>query len=296
MSTRICSLILAVAAFHFGILPTVLADNGGGAFETVPKPANLDWRAIESDDYRTYIKNLQAANCPALTIRDIVTADVVSVFGAKREEAVDARFVNYQYWKSDAAQTEARAIFESQRESIDSQTDQVLQKLLGTNTPLPEVSREWSRLEFTRELDFLSPDKRDQAAGILLKSEKVNEQIKELAGGINLSEDTNALQRVLENYDSEKAALRELLSPNEYQLVQLSTSWTSENLRQALTHFEPSEKEFRKIFAAWQPHDEYLARLRANGEDDPGNADVYAKIKGQLTEARYSQYCNTWWK
>lgn len=285
-----------MAAFQFGILPTVFADNGGTGFESVPKPANLDWRAIESDDYRTYIKNLQAAGCPTLTIRDIVTADVVSVFGAKREEAVNERFANYQYWKSDATQTSARATFESERKSIDSQTDEVLQELLGTNTPLPDVSREWTRLELKRELDFLSPAKRDQAAGILLKSEKVNEQIKELAAGINLSEDTNALQRILANYDSEKAALREVLSSNECQLVQLSASWTSENLRRAMTHFEPSEKEFREIFAAWQPHDEYLARLRASRQDDPGNADVYAKIKEQLTEERYSQYCDTWWK
>lgn len=285
--------MLAVA---FLFCDLILVAHGQTNFNAVSKPSNLDWRSIESDDYRTYITNLQAAGCPTQTIRDIVTADVVAAFGVKRDEAIKARFKDYEFWKSNPAQTEARLAFESQREAIDADMGRVLQELLGPDTPLPDLGREWNRLELVRKLVFLSEDKRSLAVDILLKNQKVNDQIQKLAAGLNLSEDTNELQRILIDHDGEKAALKELLSTNEHQLVQMNTSWTSENLRRAMAHFEPTEKEFRDIFAAWLPHDEKLARLRANREEDPGNADVYAKIKERLTADRYQVYCDTWWK
>ena len=40
------------------------------------KATPLDWRQVESSDYRQYIANLRAAGCPEKTIRDIIVAEV----------------------------------------------------------------------------------------------------------------------------------------------------------------------------------------------------------------------------
>jgi hypothetical protein len=44
------------------------------------------WSRIESADYRQYINNLKAIGCPQQTIRDIITADVHSLYVARGEQ------------------------------------------------------------------------------------------------------------------------------------------------------------------------------------------------------------------
>jgi hypothetical protein len=44
------------------------------------------WNQLESSDYRTYIANLRRIGCPERTIKDIVTADVGSLYDARRQE------------------------------------------------------------------------------------------------------------------------------------------------------------------------------------------------------------------
>jgi hypothetical protein len=44
------------------------------------------WNQIESPDYRVYVANLRAIGCPERTVRDIIHADVGSLFAAKRKE------------------------------------------------------------------------------------------------------------------------------------------------------------------------------------------------------------------
>jgi hypothetical protein len=43
-------------------------------------------------------------------------------------------------------------------------------------------------------------------------------------------------------------------------------------------------------------HDEQLARLYATGQSDPGNSDVFERIKQALGDKRYEEYRATWWK
>ena len=52
---------------------------------TVAQPTVLpmDWRSIESADYRTYIQNLRKAGCPEETIRDIIIADVNKLYASR---------------------------------------------------------------------------------------------------------------------------------------------------------------------------------------------------------------------
>jgi hypothetical protein len=45
----------------------------------------FQWNQLESPDYRAYIANLRAVGCPKQTIRDIITADVDSLYAARRQ-------------------------------------------------------------------------------------------------------------------------------------------------------------------------------------------------------------------
>ena len=44
------------------------------------------WSKIESTDYRRYISNLRGIGCPEQTIRDIITADIDSLYASKRKQ------------------------------------------------------------------------------------------------------------------------------------------------------------------------------------------------------------------
>lgn len=293
-------MIVALAFSLAGVFPANSTDLVGGetADNLMARPTIVDWRSVESEGYLAYVKNLETIGCPPQTIRNIVTTDVIAAFAGKRAEAVATRYRNFKYWQTDPSDTKARAELATQRRTIDEEMNRVLQQLLGTGTDLPDVSREWQHEEWNQELAFLTPEKREATEAILQQYAKVNQQMKELASGINLTEDTNALQLILQRYKEEKSTLQQVLLPKEYRQVQLTTSWTAKNLRHALVHFEPTRDEFDIIFDAWKPLDDKLSTIHALRQNDPGNLqkEAYAKIKSQLSPSRYQQYCDAWWK
>jgi hypothetical protein len=291
--------LLTLAGFVFALSSAAQsAASAPSAGSNGSKPATVDWRGVESADYRNYVNNLEAVGFPKQTIRALVTADVVAAFAGKRAGAVAARYQDFTYWQSNPAQTAARATLAAQRQTIDEEMNAVLQQLLGMEVDLPDVAREWQQEEWNQELAFLSPTKLAATKAVLLEFSKVDQQMKELAAGINVSEDTNASQKILARYNDEQSTLRQLLTPEEYRQVDVTASWTAENLRRAMVHFEPTQEEFQIIYEAWKPHDDLLSETYARCQTDPGHLEkqVYAKIKAQLSAPRYEQYRATWWK
>src|SRR3989442_340408 len=54
---------------------------------TIAAPAKLlDWRTVESDDYKKYIANLRAVGCPEKTVRDVIIADVNELYRQRYRE------------------------------------------------------------------------------------------------------------------------------------------------------------------------------------------------------------------
>jgi hypothetical protein len=264
----------------------------------LPSPAHpiLDWRDVDSEDYPRYIGNLRSLGCPDQTIHDIVTAEIVGAYAERRSKALQICYQDFQYWKSDPSVTQARAAMSTERAAVDREMTTVLQQLLGADTALPDVHREWQSAELDFKLAFLPADTREQVKAILMAHEHSDQQAKQLSDGGYVSEDTNELQNIIDSHDQERGDLRALLSPEQFERVEMSVSWTSENLRRAIVHFVPTQEEFRAIFAAWKAHDEDLVVVYAARQTDLGNGEVYASIKTQLTEDRYTLYRRTWWK
>jgi hypothetical protein len=94
-------LLLALAAWLLRPVPSparavfTQASSPHAAGETDLKasaPASLlpfRWSQLESTNYLTYIANLRAIGCPAQTVRDLIVADVDSLYAPKREKLLD---------------------------------------------------------------------------------------------------------------------------------------------------------------------------------------------------------------
>jgi hypothetical protein len=107
------------------------ATEPAGAAPTA-KPFN--WSELESSDYRAYIANLAAIGCPKQTIRDIIVADVDSLYAPRRQQCA----------RQPAAESKLSALYDEE--------DSVLTALLGpppastqivadTNTPPVRTQR-----------------------------------------------------------------------------------------------------------------------------------------------------------
>jgi len=259
---------------------------------TVTRPV-FNWQQIESTDYREYVQNLRAIHCPEQTLRDIVSADVIQAYASKRSEALAARYQHFKFWQADP---EAMAELARQRRAVDEATASTLIALLGPDFVVPSFTPEWKSAELEQQLGFLAPDKRRPTQGVWVRYAETDAHHKQLADGHRGNEDTEELQRIVADYERKHAELSQLLTPEEHELVELTCSWTAHNLRRALTHFNPTETEFRAIFRAWREQDENLARTFAAGRPDPGTEQVHERIKGLLSEDRYREYRATWWK
>lgn len=259
------------------------------------RPA-FDWRQVESTDYPTYIKNLRATGCPEQTVRDIVTADVAATFAARRAELLAARYRDFKYWETGVTNDAVLAEMNRQRHSVDAEMSDVLRDLLGPDAAPPATTRDWHVAELDQQLSFLSADKREAARALLLRNEETDALIKSLSEARRPTEDPEELNRILQAYDGKRAELARLLSPEEIEQLEMTVSWTANNLRRAMVKFDPTEAEFQEIFRAWRAHDENLAQLYATGQPDPGNGHVFARIKEVLGEDRFKLYRATWWK
>src|SRR5436309_12185016 len=54
----------------------------------------LTWNSLESTNYRAYISNLRAIDCPPETIRDIIITDIAKLY-ARRRAAIRAQAQPY---------------------------------------------------------------------------------------------------------------------------------------------------------------------------------------------------------
>lgn len=270
--------------------PARREDHPPGDSPTIPLAKAMNWRDVESDDYRTYITNLRAIGCPEQTLQDIVAADVRQAFAAKRREILASQ-VSSNFWEMPD-----RAALARQQRAVDEEFRGVLQQLLGPATIPPSGLADWKVSETEVRLEFLPEEKRLQALDMLMRFAPLDEQLKALSNARPPSKDPQELQAILADAGLRDAELGRLLSPEEYEKVEMAVSWTAENLRRAMVNFHPTEEEFQVIFRAWRAHDLKLVGVYATGQPDPGNAAVFERIRQHLGEERFQKYRQTWWR
>lgn len=216
--------------------------------KVVYKTNQFHWSQIESADYRQYIANLRSVGCPEQTIRDLVLTDVMRLYAQMRGKA-SVTGKAFKYWETD----DKRKLRQKQLEDRDKQLAQI-------DKDLPAVLRELLGINYERELDkyfidtgedmqrldFLAQGKRGQVLTLRDQFEGQREAVLSESGGEPLS--ANLIER-LKKIDAEQdKALSGLLTPQEKETYDLSTSPTAERLRKELIGFNPSEAEFKEIF------------------------------------------------
>jgi hypothetical protein len=203
---------------------------------------DFHWSQLESTNYREFIVNLRAVGCPERTIKDIIITDVMRLYAQRR-----GQFYHngrpFQYWETD----DKRKLTEPQIEERDAELAQI-------DKDLPAVLRELLGINYERELNkffvdadqdnsrlgFLSEDQRTQVLSLREKFEGKREHILyALQNGKPAPSDMEELRQIDQEQDE---ALAQVLTPQEKDQYELSTSATADRLRQQLIGFNPTQE------------------------------------------------------
>ena len=132
-----------------------------------PSPTTLthgepvDWRSVESTDYREYIANMKAIGVPWETIKDIIFTDVNRLYAHKARALGPA--LHQPYWHADSViagnqETERRR----KLDALEAERRAFLIELVGTESDDDARTRLAWHEPTAPQRDFLSPEKRER--------------------------------------------------------------------------------------------------------------------------------------
>lgn len=265
------------------------------AAETKATP--IDWRRVESSDYRQYIANLRAVGCPEKTIRDIIVADVNELY-RQRAKAAFGQTNRFKYWTSghhfgnlfdEEVMAKQQELAQEKRALLktllgEGYTQKADASTLGLNDALLE-----------RLLDFLPADR--QAAMMDLE-QKYTVKLMNTVKATEKKGDMSAVRTLLAEKDREAL---QLLGPEQKLEYDLRMSQTAMSMRIQMGDLELSEQEFRDIFKLRKQFDDEF-RLAGYGGDSANGSreerdrrataeqEMQSSIKSLLGEERYREY------
>lgn len=244
---------------------------------STPATRTFSWESVESPDYREYIANLRAIGCPEETIRDIIVADVGKLYTAKKRE-LRSEPKKFEYWKAgnpwmgqvdgdDLAKTRA---LEEEKLSVLRQ--------LGIE---PDAKMQMASL--TDPMDamgtlfgFLPGEKQVSVMKIM---QDMQSQIADAAG-----EGGFDAEAMLQAQKKMEAAIREVLSPEEFRDYELRMSMTANAMRSQLAGWDPDEPEFLKVYELRKAFDDEFSML-GRGNETEAEQQQRQDAEQQLNEA-----------
>ncbi|MCU0788896.1 MAG: hypothetical protein MUC91_12070 [Verrucomicrobia bacterium] len=267
------------------------ASSPAGEARTVTPPVRtFTWEAVESPDYREYIANLRAIGCPEETIRDIIVADVNKLYAAKKR-AVRGEPKKFEYWKAGnpwMAALDAEAL--AANRALDEEKLAVLRQL-GIE---PDLKMQMASLVDPADalgsmFGFLPEAK--QVSVMQLMQDMQTEMAKSAEDG---GFDAGAMQAAQKRME---AAIKGVLSPEEFREYELRMSMTANTMRSQLAGFDPSEQEFLKVYDLRKAFDDEFSLFGRGDETEAerqrrteAERQLNEAIKQSLGEARYADY------
>jgi hypothetical protein len=261
------------------------------ASETQRITTALDWRMVESEDYKKYITNLRSIGCPEETIRDIITADVNKLFESRRRE-LNTSTNKFQFWKTgnlfgdmmNPERMEAMQALAKEKRAL-------LKELLGVE-PEEKVDLFAGVNPFETMLDFLPSTKQNEVMELYMKFQ--TKMAKTISGGAPDADDMKEVQKMQKEMEAE---LAKVLTPQELEDYQLRMSQTAMTMRFQLASFDPNEQEFREIFKAKKQFDDEYSAFGMPSTDKAerekrtaAEKEMKEALKTTLGEARYAEY------
>ncbi|MDQ6630500.1 MAG: hypothetical protein M3Y82_01940 [Verrucomicrobiota bacterium] len=262
---------------------------------TRAKVVRLDWRSVESEDYKKYVQNLREIGCPEETIFDIIVADVNTLYAMKARSLLPVK--EWKFWEA-KDETPSREEIKNQklRRDLENQKRALIAAILGPDA-LEKLKKYqiWGGEESAeRKLAFLAEEKRKKLRQLQEKYFDLEQSATEWNSAGVVTEETT--QKLAALAKQRRAEIESLLTPEELTELDLRTSDTAERLRQELNGFHPSEQEFRALFAIRKNLED---QMNANTDiRDPNvlqtrvetQKQLAEKAKSQLGEPRYDEY------
>jgi len=272
---------------------------GPGRTNLVVRRQFFTWQELESDDYPTYIANLRDIGCPEQTIRDLIIADVNTLYARKR--ATEVLTPEQQWWRSEPDTNVVEMAAQKARE-LEQQRRELLVRLLGTNwesgdlVSLPRPTRPGLVLDGP-QLGALAPETKQALQEVNLRSTERMQAYLEAQATAGKAPDPVELARLRQQTRQE---LGRVLSPAQLEEFLLRYSQNAGDLRAEfgqLGFFNVTANEFRSVFRATDNLDQQIQVLSGN---DPNtlaqrNALDNARenaIKLALGPSRYEEYRN----
>jgi LysM repeat protein len=258
----------------------------------------FSWREVESDDYPTYVANLHDIGCPEQTIRDIIIADVNSLYSRRR--SLEILTPEQQWWRPEPDSNVVQAASEKAK-ALDDERRGLLAKLLGANweggdlVSLPRPSRPGVLLDGP-VLGSLQSDAKQAVEEINLRSQDRIQAYVDAQKRVGKNPEPAELARLQQQTRTE---LQRVLTPPQLEEYLLRYSQNAADLRSELgqlKYFSATPEEFRGIFRSTDLLDEQIQLLagatdansigqRKSLEDQRENA-----IKLALGQKRYDEY------
>ncbi|MBI2947703.1 MAG: hypothetical protein HYY23_08645 [Verrucomicrobia bacterium] len=262
---------------------------------TVAQPTVLpmDWRSIESADYRTYIQNLRKAGCPEETIRDIIIADVNKLY-ASRWRAAHPADPNWKYWEAEGKSGKEERQRKQERAALEQEKRALIRELLGID--LEQETRSYALDsgfdKQERALSFLSVEKQNQIRELQARFKAASAAISPAEG--TGKESKVEMQRRMAGLEKQyQAELRQILTPSELEDYELRSSSLASKLRNELSAFEPSEQEFKQLFKLYQGLEEQRASFPGKWteeQQDLAQRQVKEQARQLLGDARFDEF------
>ena len=215
------------------------------------------WSQIEADDYQTYVENLRRIGCPEETIRDLVKQDLDKLYDQRKADILSKSPARKEYWKTGnpSALSRPSSATSSQMVQLDREKNEVLGDLFGSqgmaaiNRPSP-LARARSQSKSGYAMDFIPEETKAELN--TLEREFGSELLKKMAQGATDAQDMAEIRRMRTERDERIATM---LTPEQKMEYDLRKSPTAANMRLQMDGFDPSEDEFRDIFAARKAFD-----------------------------------------
>lgn len=258
----------------------------------------FSWQEVETSDYPAYITNLRDIGCPEQTIRDIIIADVNTLYAKKR--ATEIVTPEQQWWRTEPDTNVVQVASVKGRE-LDQERRELLTRLLGANwesgdlVSLPRPSRPGILLDGP-VLGALPVEVKESVQEIAARSQDRVQAYTEAQSKNGKPLDPAELARLRQQTRLE---LTQVLSPQQLEEFLLRHSQNASALRTELgqlKYFNTTPDEFRAMFRATDNVDQQLDLLA--DATDTSSAQQRAALQTQrentlklaLGPARYAQY------
>jgi LysM repeat protein len=248
---------------------------------TIVRRQFFSWQEIESPDYPTYISNLRDIGCPEQTIRDIIIADVNSLFSRRR--ATELTTPDQQWWRSEPDTNVLQSALQKVR-ALEEERFSLLSSLLGPNwetgdmVSLPRPTRPGILLDGP-VLGSLPQETKQTLQELNERSEQRMKEYLQARTAEGKNADPAEIAALRKQTREE---LAKVLPPVQLEEYLLRYSQNASDLRSQLgelEHFDATPDEFRALFRATDHIDNQVQALS-------GNESQVAEQKQALLEAR----------